>query len=171
MGTMVIERWNGTEVRLTGIPLPRLITLVPESAQESLINTVFYWRDRFGPGHFRVEAHSRYGGREANVYEDRTAKHNRRKHNRRPLYMTGNLRLKFLGGAAMRVRATGSDRALRATATWSGLPAYTHFDKTKKGTQSHKKYLELTATNEEEERKLADFFARDWQRQFDEASE
>lgn len=159
MGTMVVERRpGGTQIRYTGLALPRLPAAMRDSAQAAMIDTVLHWRARFGPRHFEVEAYDRYGGREPRVYEERKHRSGPHKGQRkRPLVKTGNLRTAFLTGA-VRVQATGSGRTLKVRANWPALPRHAYYDKTRFGKPSHKKHLELTIMDESEERKLAAFF-------------
>jgi len=158
MSTQTIERWNGMTVRLSGIPLPKLSRALAATAQEALIDAVRYWHQRYARLHFTVYAYSRYGGREKWVYEPRRDRHGNL---RRPLYRTGNLRRAFLGN--IRIAATGAGVRMKARATWTGLPRYTYYDKTRSGEPTHKKYAELTITNRQEERDMADYFARRFQ--------
>ncbi len=65
----VIEKRGGTKIRFTGIPLPQMPRATREAQHLAITDAVRYWRAKFAPIHFKVEAYSRYGGQEANVYE------------------------------------------------------------------------------------------------------
>ena len=170
MATQVVERWNGTQVRLTGIPLPELPARMGWAAQEALTAAILYWRKRYAPGHFTVRAYDKYG-HEPGLYEERAKSKRTQVHGGRvrPLYRSGNLRRGFLFGA-VRVKATGRKGSLKATAVWNGLPRYTYYHRPVDRKLKHDKVAELTVTTREEEADLAKVFTRELQKILNAAS-
>lgn len=175
MSQVVIENYGKTKIRYSGIPLPVFHQALRAAQQEALTETVHWWRENYGFLHFHPTSFSRYGGREARVYEPRWKNRKKRRlptaDSRHPLVWKGNLRQAFLTGR-MKTVAAGENNSLKVTATWPGLPKYVYIDlygKTR--APGPKMYLELTIMTPDEEKRLAEKFAEFLQRILDRESE
>ena len=159
-----------TQVRYTGLALPELSNSMTAATALAFQRLIVFWYNKFGPEHFRSGAYTRYGGREANVYEPRAYKGSGAKARsaQAPLVapyrhrdytgaMTypGALRRAFLNGG-MRTQVQGRGvKDLKIVGTWPNLPRYTYIDQHGKSrAQGPKKYLELTITSEAEAQEM-----------------
>lgn len=181
MPSIVTERVGRTNIRYIGIPLPKLRGVLHDLQQEALIRTAFWWREKYGPGHFEISAYSKYGGLEERVYNRRlkSTEHQagrpstdyRGRDLLRPLVWTGNLRTAFLSGH-MKVKATGGNNSLKVAASWPNLPRHAYYTKFGKSrAPGPKMYLELTIMTADQERELAEHFSEELQKLINQESE
>ncbi len=172
----VEEVYGTARIRYSGLALPSLPKDMDEAVEATLYELAGYWRETYGPRHFRREAFSAYSGFEGDfIYSQRRSRgadsdplvsrsgnkgtygYKGRRTANEP-HAAGNLRKAFLKGTMM-MRPVGQHQARALRVTWPSLPRYTYVDRHgRKGAQGPRKYLELTMTNQQEATALADHF-------------
>lgn len=180
---VIEERYGNARIRYSGLRLPTLPQDMDKAVEATLNELAGFWRETYGPRHFRREAFSAYGGfKSDHIYSQRRSRGAEadplvsRRGNASRTYRfrgttavnsghePGNLRKAFLKGA-MVLRPVGKSASRAVRITWPGLPRYTYVDKHgRKRAQGPRKYLELTMTNDQEARALADEFYKRFQK-------
>lgn len=156
-----------SKIRFVGLQLPDMEQIVPELQRAGFYAMAAHWLNTFAPEHFKVDAFSRYGGREERVYvhrkkEEIAARRKRATSRKRdllnPLVSSGNLRAEFLAGLpSATTRKTNGEMSLRLE--WRNLPRYAYLDAFGRNkTPGPKIYAELTVLNDAEEKALAKVF-------------
>lgn len=189
MRTFTLQR-GSIAIRYTGIPLPELPETMVAVLQQAMNEACVYWREKFGPEHFRIGAYSKYGGREDGVYTTRYTSRKPRQV-RAPLrserphkdydgtwVQPGTLQRAFLNGVMKLVTRGAKISDLNVTATFPELPRYTYITKTavyrrvneglfgqksktvKTWIPLPKKWLELTITTDAEMEDIAAFVSK-----------
>lgn len=171
MSQVVIEQFGKCKIRYSGLPLPNMKGILRDAQQQALIETVYKWREEFGPSHFSIQAYTQYGHFEDRVYEIRARDKRRSGYPRPPLFRSGDLKSAFLQGS-LRARATGEASSLKVTANWTELPYYAYIDQYGAGrSPGPKMYLELTIMTKDQEQRLAAVFGQELMKVLDEMSE
>lgn len=178
MSAAIVENYGTAQIRYSGIRLPTLEADMGDAQAATLNELAGFWRETYGPRHFRREAFNAYSGFQSDhIYSRRVSRGpdadplvsrfgNRPSRSRRhggwsnDAHPPGNLRKAFLKGT-MVLRQTGSGESRTLRVTWPGLPRYVYVDRHgPKRAQGPRKYLELTMTNQQEAAALSAEFAR-----------
>lgn len=183
MSATIVEQYGDARIRYSGLRLPTLPDDLEDCAEAALSELAGYWRETFGPRHFRREAFTAYSGYESDfIYCQRkkrgrdadplvsrfgnkgTYRYRGRRMEFNASHEPGNLRRAFLKGT-MVVRSVGRQATRKAVVTWPNLPRYTYVDKHGRArAQGPRKYLELTMTNQQEASALAERFFKLFQK-------